>query len=377
MELNERDLYFASKSIMALRPSIEEGWPHQYIFPILTFSEQDMKNAVLIFAKRFNLTPGQLELLRFIQHVHRFHTRVMNYSKLWQNHGSLEGPLFVFIYMDDYEDQTNWDYMFLTKENVAKAPIDEIDRMRITEEIDRSSSERMKVNFLFTSKSEQFPDQKFLMEVWTVLPTDENERFVTDTANTFNDLFVSSEQKPFYINSQSDIINKLVSIKRGDILRVGLEQQSVRKDLTPAQFDYNQFLVRIWEMLRVSESEGTAAGLRADDENAVLAVFRMHDGEVGEPYRSTYGPIIRLTLPIAQDYLDQLENEVPPENQDEQWLLEYEIKLYKRFIDTINERNNKGMHYMFMHEEWTNTHDIPFFCIIEIDEEGDGNERAD
>jgi hypothetical protein len=375
MELNERDLYFASKSIMALRPSIEEGWPHPYIFPILTFSEQDMKNAISIFAKRFNLTHGQLELLRFIQHVHRFHTRVMNYSKLWQNHGSLEGPLFVFIYMDDYEDQTNWDYMFLTKENVAKAPIDEVDRMRITEEMDRSSSERMKVNFLFTSKSERFPEQKFLMEVWSVLPTDENERFVTDTASTFNDLFVSCEQEPFNLNSHSEIIKKLVSIDRGDLLRVGLERQTVRRDLTPAQFDYNQFLVRISEMLRVSESEGTAAGLRADEENAVLAVFRMHDGEAGEPYQSTYGPIIRLTLPIAQEYLNQLENEELPENQEEQLLLEYEIKLYKRFIDVIHERNNTGMHYMFMHDEWTNTHDIPFFCLIEIDEEGDEDER--
>ena len=149
----------------------------------------------------------------------------------------------------------------------------------------------------------------------------------------------------------------------------------MRRDLTPAQFDYNQFLVRIWEMLRVSESEGTAAGLRADEENAVLAVFRMHDGEAGEPYRSTYGPIIRLTLPIAQEYLNQLENEELPEDKEEQLLLEYEIKLYKRFIDVINERNNKGMHYMFMHEEWTNTHDIPFFCIIEIDEEDDEDER--
>lgn len=375
MELNERDLYFASKSIMALRPSLEEGWPHQYIFPILTFSETDLENTVKIFESRFNLTTGQLELLKFIQQVHRIHTRAMNYSELWHNNGALEGPLFVFIYMNDYENHTNWDYMFLTKENVATAPIDEIDRMRITEEMDRSSPERMKVNFLFTSKSEQFPEQKFLMEVWTILPTEENERLVDETASTFNDLFLSCEQEPFEINNHSKIIEKLVSIDRGDILRVGLEQQTVRRDLTPFQFDYNQFLVRIWEMLRLSESEGTAAGLRADEKDAVLAVFRMSDGEAAEPYRSTYGPIIRLTLPIAQDYLAQLQNEEPSENQDERWFLKYEIDLYKRFIDVINERDNKGMHYLFMHEEWTNTHDVPFFCLLEINEEGDENER--
>ena len=107
MELNERDLYFASKSIMALRPSLEEGWPHQYIFPILTFSDTDLENTVKIFESRFNLTTGQLELLKFIQQVHRIHTREMNYSELWHNNGALEGPLFVFIYMNDYEKHTN------------------------------------------------------------------------------------------------------------------------------------------------------------------------------------------------------------------------------------------------------------------------------
>ena len=95
-------MFFLSKAIALLRPSIHEGWPIEHIYPILSFSESIVQKTVDFFEEKFNLSPGQLELLKFIQHIHRLHRNEIDYRAFWNEQGRPEGPLFLFIFMDNY-----------------------------------------------------------------------------------------------------------------------------------------------------------------------------------------------------------------------------------------------------------------------------------
>ena len=129
--LNDTEMFFLSKAITLLRPSVHEGWPIGHIYPILSFSESIIQKTVDFFEEKFNVSSGQLELLKFIQQVHRIHRNEIDYRAFWNEQGRPEGPLFLFIFMDDYHDQTNWQYEVITPENLAEADLMDEDRERI------------------------------------------------------------------------------------------------------------------------------------------------------------------------------------------------------------------------------------------------------
>ena len=197
-------MFFLSKAIALLRPSVLEGFPMGNIHltnPILSFSELSIQHTVDFFQQKFNLTTGQLELLMFIQNVHRIHRNEVDYRKLWEAHGMLDGPLFLFIFIDDYNNQTNWQYNILTPDNINQADLRQEDRERIKEEMQISPSHRFKINYLFVEKTEQFPDHKFLIEIWDTIPSENNDDHIRHIQTEIATMFQSLRNRPFDIYS--------------------------------------------------------------------------------------------------------------------------------------------------------------------------------
>ena len=359
------ELYFASKGLMQLQPSINEGWPHDYLFPLLTFSEKNMENIVELYFRRFNLTEGQQELLRFIQQVHLIHRQKMDYSSVWNRTGGLSGPLFVFIFMDDYGDQNGWEYRYVNSENIHEANMLEEDRTRIIEEMEHSSPQRMKLNFLYTEKTEQYPEQKFLMEIWSTLPTEDNLNKLQHTAQQFREIFASLQSEKFDLRTHSKLVHKLLKEDRGEIFRVGLELLSVERPLTALEFDYNQFMIRIWELVRMASDSELINGWRAGEDGKFLMMYRMNDTEEAVQYRDTYGPIMRLTRTAITEHLEQLRQEKTSADEEQLLNIDYEIQLYKRNLELIDEMEEGSFNLLFLHEEWLHEHQVPFACLVE------------
>jgi hypothetical protein len=364
-EYTEDELYFTSKGLMQLQPSISEGWPQGHLFPLLTFSEKDMENIVELYLRRFNLTVGQQELLSFIKHVHRIHRQEMDYSRVWQRSGRLNGPLFIFIFMDDYDDQSGWEYGFANPDNVHEIDMQEEDRQRIIEEMDRSSPERMKLNFLYVEKTERYPEQKFLMEIWSTLPTEGNLERLSQTAQQFRAVFASLQSEEFSLHDHSSLVETLVSEDRGDLLRVGLENLSIDHPLTPLEFDYQQFIVRIRELVRMARNPAVEEGWRAGEKATMLMMYRMADTEDAFEYRGTYGPIVRLTRTVITEFLFNLEQEKTSADEEQLGMIEYGIRLYERNLELIDEMEEGSLNFLFVHEEWMHKHEVPFAYLVQ------------
>ena len=364
-EYTEDELYFASKGLMLLQPSIIEGWPRENLFPLLTFSEKDMENIVELYLRRFNLTVGQQELLSFIKHVHRIHRQEMDYSRVWQRSGRLNGPLFIFIFMDDYDDQSGWEYWFANPDNVHEVDMQEEDRQRIIEEMDRSSPERMKLNFLYVEKTERYPEQKFLMEIWSTLPTEENLNQLHQTAQQFREVFASLQSEKFDLRTHSTLMETLVNEDRGDLFRVGLEHSTINHPLTALESDYQQFIVRIWELVRMARNPAVEEGWRAGEKATMLMMYRMADTEDAAEYRGTYGPITRLTRTVITEFLFSLEQEKTSTDEEQLVMKEYEIRLYKRNLELIDEMEEGSLNFLFVHEEWMHKYEVPFAYLVQ------------
>ncbi len=357
-------MFFLSKAITLLRPSIHEGWPIGHIYPILSFSESIIQETVNFFEEKFNLSSGQLELLKFIQQVHRIHRNEIDYQVFWREQGRPNGPLFLFIFMDDYHDQTNWSYQVLTRENLAEAELRDDDRERIEAEMKVSPAYRFKINFLFVEKSEQYPEQKFLMEIWQFMPSDENEKKIKQVQTDFSTMFQSLRSEPFDIHTHSALVQNLLDSYPGDFLRVALERMSMESELQPLHLAYNQFLARVADLIGRSKIPEVVEGWRGEEEETMLMMFRMTDSEEMAQYRDTYGPIMRLTRTEITDYLAQLEQEIPSVEDEEQiWWLNYEKRLYERNLELIGEMEDGSLNLLFLHEGWLHEHGVPFACL--------------
>ena len=364
---NESEMFFLSKAIALLRPSIDEGWPIEHIYPILSFSESIVQKTVDFFEDKFNLSPGQLELLKFIQHIHRLHRNEIDYRAFWNEQGRPEGPLFLFIFMDDYPDQTTWSYQVLTRENLAEAELRDDDRERIEAEMEVSPAHRFKINFLFVEKSKQYPEQKFLMEIWQPMPSDENEEKMKQVQTDFATMFQSLHSEPFDIHAHSALVLNLLDSYPGDFLRVGLERMSMESELQPLHLVYNQFLARVADLIGRSKIPEVAEAWRSEEEKTMLMMFRMTDAEEYAQYRDTYGPIMRLTRSEIMDYLAQIEQEIPTVEDEEQiWLLNYEKRLYERNLELIDEMEEGSLNLLFLHEGWLHEHGVPFACLAQM-----------
>ena len=366
--LDESEMFFLSKAIALLRPSIQEGWPIEHIYPILSFSESIIEKTVSFYEEKFNLSAGQLELLRFIQHIHRLHRNEIDYASFWEAQGRPDGPLFLFIFMDDYHDQSNWQFQVLTPENLHEAELRDDDRQRITEEMEVSPSHRFKINFLFIEKTERFPEQKFLMEIWAPMPSGDNERQIVNVQADFADMFQSLHSKPFDIHAHSALVLNLIDSYPGDFLRVGLERMSMEKELEPLHLVYNQFVGRIADLSRQFKAPGVIEAWRGEEEHTLLMMFRMTDSEEYAQYRDTYGPIIRLTRAEITNYLAQTEQDILSVDDEEQiWLLNYEKRLYERNLELIDEMEEGSLNLLFLHEGWLHEHGVPFAIISKVE----------
>ena len=65
-------------------------------------------------------------------------------------------PIIPIHLMDDYHDQSNWHYDFLTPQNLNQADLRDDDPERIEAEMAISPPHRFKINFLFVEKTERF-----------------------------------------------------------------------------------------------------------------------------------------------------------------------------------------------------------------------------
>ena len=362
--LDESEKFFLSKAIALLRPSIQEGWPIGHIYPILSFSESIIQKTVDFFEEKFNVSPGQLELLKFIQQVHRIHRNEMDYRAFWNEQGRPEGPLFLFIFMDDYHDQSNWYHQVITRENLAETELRDDDRERIEAELEASPTHRFKINFLFQQKSEQFPEQKFLMEIWQPMLSDENEEKMRQVQADYAIMFESLRSEPFDLHAHSALVLDIIESYPGDFLRLALERMSMEKELEPLHLVYNQFMARIADLSRQFKAPGVIEAWRGEEEETMLMMFRMTDAEEYAQYRDTYGPIIRLTRAEITNYLAQTEQDILSVDDEEQiWLLNYEKRLYERNLELIDEMEEGSLNLLFLHEGWLHEHGVPFALV--------------
>ena len=276
----------------------------------------------------------------------------------------MSGPLFVFIFMDNYHDQSGWDIQYVNPHNIDEVEMLEEDRARILEEMVQSSPNRMKLNFLYLEKSQRYPGQKFLMEVWSLLPTKENETLLDQSAARFEAVFDSIKDDSATGYNRSEVLQPLIEEDRGDLLRVGLERLSIKRSLTAAEFDYQQFIVRIWELVRLSREPGVADAWRSDEQETLLMVFRMNDGEDAKEYRNTYGPIVRLTKEAASVHHAKTLQAKESATEEETVFLDYDLNLFEGFLRLFEKFDQGGIHLMFLHETWWQTHDLPFSHLM-------------
>lgn len=368
---DESTMFFLSRAIALLRPSILEGFPIGNIHltnPILSFSEASIQNTVDFFEEKFNLTPGQLELLKFIQNVHRIHRNVADYQGFWDTHDRPAGPLFLFIFMDDYHNLTNWQYKILTPENINEADLSDEDRNRIEEEMEVSPSHRFKINYLFVEKTEQFPDQKFLMEIWDTIPSEDNDTHIQQIQTDIETMFQSLRRRPFDFYSLSELVLNLIDSHRGDLFRIAFERMSIDKELEPFQMAYYQFFERMRKLISYAKIPEVVEAFSGNEGETVLMVYRMTEAEEMEQYRDTYGPIIRLTRTEITDYIAQLEQEESDEYESQEFR-DYEVTFYKNKLKLIDKMEEGSLNLLFLHEGWQHDHDEPFVCLIKNIEE--------
>ena len=363
-KLNHRELFFASKVVELIRHAASNGVMHfNALQHLLTISKQDIVNGISILKQNFNLSEGQVEFINFITHVHSWHSGGFDYRALWERMNQLEGPLFVFIMVDNFHDQSTWQYLSVNHQNLHSSDLSKRDVKMIQDEMKVSTSRRMKITYLFPDKTEQYKEE-FLLQIMSYIPSQKNTLAVVQAKEYLAKLFSIWDIDQFRADPSKNyqLIHELVSIPP-DILRTATEQYSNESELTESEFTYYQFLVRIWDMLQLSEYEDTAASLKSM--NTVLAVFRMNDSEDAAQYRATYGPIINLNKQIINGYIKSLETR-SSESLSEKENKQYEINLYNRFMREIENNNNQGLHYLFIHEEWGTNFGKPFFHVETI-----------
>jgi hypothetical protein len=362
--LDKSELYFSSKVIGQIRPSLDVGIPLPNLAHLLVFSEPQIELGCKILRDRFNLNQHQLDLLDFIQFILKLHRTDVDYLSMWQANGEPTGPLFVYVFIDNYEDQSSWEHFLINPYNVHEMDIREEDREHILKEIQSCSPDAMKVNYLYPQKTDEH-GSKFLMEIWHVIPTQTTNALVQNFAQKFSTIFASFRAKPFDLKVHSDLVIDLISYNRSDLLRAAVESYSIEHSLEPKDLDWNQFIIRIWELIVKCEMNGFAKSVKNDDSTneTILMLFRMMDAPEAAEYRETYGPITKITKSIASDFLEELKNKDPDDSGDQ-----YSIDLYHRLIEIIDERDDGGLHYMFMHEEWMDDHQTPFVCVVKVPE---------
>ena len=362
-EMSESDLYFAMRVINQIRPSLDAGTFSSDLAHLLILSEEQVESGCAVLRDRFNLDEKQQDMLNFIQFVLNLHRHNMDYETVWKDNGSPNGMVVIHVLIDDYNDQAGWEYMVLHPGNIRTADIAEDYRQHVIELMTINSPDVMLVCFVDRTRSEQHA-ANFMMEVWHLLPKPGLTEQTKQMAELCSEIFSQSRTKPFDLEAHSALVMQVVKFDRTEIIRAAVEQHSIREPLHPSDLDWNQFIIRIWDVLTKMFNEGFHRAIMADqvDNETTIMWFRMLDTPDAAQFQHTYGPITRLTKPIVQEYLSELRDASEGDEHA------YEISLYERHLRTLNEHDDGGLHYFFTHEQWMDQHQCPFVCLWKVPE---------
>ena len=362
-DINESDLYFAMRVINQLRPSLDTGTFSPDLAHLLILSEEQIEAGCAILRSRFNLDEKQQDMVSFAQFVLNLHRHNMDYETVWKDNGSPNGMVVMHVIIDDYNNRAGWEYMILHPGNIQTADVAEDYRHHVMELMQINSPDVMLVCFVDQTQSEKH-NANFMMEIWHLLPKTALAHQTKQMADLCSAVFASSREKPFDMEKHSELVMQLVRFDRTEIIRAAVEQHSIREPLHPSDLDWNQFIIRIWDVLTKISNEGFHRAIMADqvDNETTIMWFRMLEGPEAMRFQHTYGPIVRLTKPIVEQTLTDLTD---ASDGDENL---YEISLYERHLRTLNEHDDGGLHYFFTHEQWMDHHQCPFVCLWKVPE---------
>jgi len=361
--MSESDLYFAMRVINQIRPSLDAGTFSSDLAHLLILSEKQVESGCAVLRDRFNLDEKQQDMLNFIQFVLNLHRHNMDYETVWKDNGSPNGMVVMHVIIDDYNNRAGWEYMILHPGNIQTADVAEDYRQHVMELMQINSPDVMLVCFVDQTQSEKH-NANFMMEIWHLLPKTALAHQTKQMADLCSAVFASSREKPFDMEKHSELVMQLVRFDRTEIIRAAVEQHSIREPLHPSDLDWNQFIIRIWDVLTKISNEGFHRAIMADqvDNETTIMWFRMLEGPEAMRFQHTYGPIVRLTKPIVEQTLTDLRD---ASGGDENL---YEISLYERHLRTLNEHDDGGLHYFFTHEQWMDHHQCPFVCLWKVPE---------
>jgi hypothetical protein len=362
-QMEDSDLYFAMRVINQLRPCLDTGTFSPDLAHLLILSEEQVEVGCSILRSRFNLNEKQQDMVSFAQFVFDLHRNKMDYETVWKANGSPNGMVVMHVLIDDYNNQAGWEYMVLHPGNIQTVDVSEDYRQHVMKLMQINSPDVMLVCFVDQTRSEKH-NSNFMMEIWHLLPKRGLAGQTDQMANLCSAVFASSREKPFDMEKHSELVMQLVRFDRTEIIRAAVEQHSINQPLFPSDLDWNQFIIRIWDVLTKMSNEGFHQTIMADQEDNETTImwFRMLEGPEAAEFHYSYGPITRLTKPIVEQTLNDLrEASQGDENQ-------YEISLYERHLQTLNEHDDGGLHYFFTHEQWMDHHQCPFVCLWKVPE---------
>ena len=362
-DMSESDLYFAMRVINQMRPSLDAGTFSPDLAHLLILSEEQVESGCAVLRTRFNLDEKQQDMMTFIQYVLNLHRHNMDYKAVWDDFDNPDGMIVMHIMIDDYENRDGWEYSILHSGNIQIADIDEDYRNHLIELMAINSRDVMLVCFVDRTRSE-LHGSNFLMEIWHLLPTLELTEQTKRMANYCSEVFSLVQKKPYELKHHSELVMQLVMFDRPEILRAALEHYSLRKPLQPYELDWNQFVLKIWDVLTKMMNEAFPQAIMADqkDNQTTMMWFRFLDSPKAAEFHHTYGPITKLTIPIVKAFLEELRTSDESENRD------YEMSMYERHLRTLTENDDGGLHFFFTHEQWMHQHQCPFVCLWKVPE---------
>ena len=143
--------------------------------------------------------------------------------------------------MDNYHDQTNWQYQVITR-RLAEADLMDEDRQTIRAETQPRSS--FQGQFPLCREIETIPRTKILDGNLATHALGCSSKIENETVDDYAIMFQSLRSEPFDIHAHSALVLNLLDSYPGDFLRVALERMSMEAELEPHFLVYSQFMAR-------------------------------------------------------------------------------------------------------------------------------------
>jgi hypothetical protein len=360
----DEDLPFASMAIPLLQQSILQKFPDSGLWAILPFASRHVEQAINFLTRRLRLTESEALLLEFIRKVHFIHNEILDYNQLWAKFDREDGPVALSVLVNTSNLSNEWEYLPIDEHSIHTAPMSEGDKQRIAHDLGEAESHEFLV-FVTDPYLNSQHQEIFSMQLDSVIPTEENLELQKQVIPVMNQLFTGYEDTDDRsMFDDSPQISQLVDIDNGDLLRVAYNSVVSGLGITSFMHDFNIFMSKIWRLKRYPIWESFDEKYRGE-EQASMALFRFTDLPEFEQFQGTFGPIIHLTIPLAEEELLRLNAELL-EDEEQNEVTHYHIRMYQRMIDFLKEKDDAGLHYWFTDEAMTAKHGYPFahFCTI-------------